>query len=46
VLILLPPSEPKTGPARGKPANPELISFPELANSRMAVAQALALVSA
>lgn len=45
MLILLPPSESKTGRARGKPANPELISFPELANTRTAVAQALALVS-
>ena len=46
MLILLPPSESKTGRARGKPANPELVSFPELASTRMAVAQALALVSA
>jgi len=46
VLILLPPSESKTGRARGKPASPELVSFPELASTRRAVAEALARVSA
>jgi uncharacterized protein len=46
VLILLPPSETKTGRARGKPANPERVSFPELAPTRTAVAVALARVSA
>ncbi len=46
MLILLPPSESKTGRARGKPANPELVSFPELAPTRTAVAHALARVSA
>ena len=43
---MLPPSESKTGRARGKPANPELVSFPELAPTRRAVAEALARVSA
>ena len=46
VLILLPPSETKTGRRRGKPADPELVSFPELAPTRAAVAAALARVSA
>jgi uncharacterized protein len=46
VLILLPPSESKTGRVRGKPADPELVSFPELASTRAAVAAALARVSA
>ena len=46
MLILLPPSESKTGRARGKPANPKLVSFPELAPTRNAVAEALARVSA
>ena len=46
MLILLPPSESKTGRTRGKPANPELVSFPELASTRTAVAAALARVSA
>jgi cytoplasmic iron level regulating protein YaaA (DUF328/UPF0246 family) len=46
VLILLPPSESKTGRARGKPARPELVSFPELASTRSSVAGALARVSA
>jgi len=45
-LILLPPSESKTGRARGKPADPERLSFPELASTRAAVAAALAQVSA
>jgi len=46
VLILLPPSESKAGRTLGKPANPELVSFPELAATRSAVAEALARVSA
>jgi uncharacterized protein len=46
VLILLPPSESKTGRAHGKPADPELFSFPELASTRATVAAALARVSA
>lgn len=45
MLILLPPSETKTGRARGKPASPELVSFPELAVTRTAVAQTLARIS-
>jgi uncharacterized protein len=46
VLILLPPSESKTGRTRGKSADPRLLSFPELASTRMAVAEALGKVSA
>ena len=46
MLILLPPSETKTWRARGKPASPELVSFPELAATRTAVAQTLAQISA
>lgn len=46
MLILLPPSETKTGRTRGRAARPELISFPELASTRIAVAGALARVSA
>ena len=46
VLILLPPSETKTGRTRGKASNPVLVSFPELAVTRAAVAEALARVSA
>jgi len=45
VLILLPPSESKTGRIRGRPANPERLSFPELAPTRAAVAAVLAMVS-
>ncbi len=45
MLILLPPSETKTGRSRGKPTTPELVSFPELAATRTAVAQALARIS-
>lgn len=45
MLILLPPSESKIGRARGKPLNPESLSFPELAATRMAVAAALARTS-
>jgi Protein of unknown function (DUF328). len=46
VLILLPPSESKTGRTRGKPSDPERVSFPELAPTRARVAAALAQVSA
>ena len=46
MLILLPPSETKTGRMRGRPADPERVSFPELATTRAEVAAALALVSA
>jgi cytoplasmic iron level regulating protein YaaA (DUF328/UPF0246 family) len=46
VLILLPPSETKTGRTRGTPTRPELVSFPQLASTRLAVAGALARVSA
>ncbi|MEP7194756.1 MAG: peroxide stress protein YaaA [Actinomycetota bacterium] len=46
MLILLPPSETKTGRARGRPANPALVAFPELAPTRMAVAAELARISA
>ena len=45
VLILLPPSESKTARSGGKPSKPELVSFPELASTRTAVAEALARVS-
>jgi hypothetical protein len=46
VLILLPPSESKTARSGGKPGTSELVSFPELASTRTAVAKALARVSA
>jgi len=46
VLILLPPSETKTGRTRGRPARPDLVSFPDLAPTRRSVAAALARVSA
>ena len=46
VLILLPPSETKAGRPRGRPTNPALVSFPELAPTRTAVASALARISA
>ena len=45
MLILLPPSESKTGRARGRPADPGRLSFPELASTRADVAAALAQVS-
>ncbi len=45
VLILLPPSESKTGRTRGRPTDPERVSFPELASTRADVAAALAQVS-
>ena len=46
VLILLPPSESKSLRARGKPADPERVSFPELASTRAEVATTLAQISA
>jgi len=46
VLILLPPSESKTGRLRGRPAVPGRLSFPELDGTRAEVAAALAEVSA
>ena len=45
MLILLPPSESKTGRARGGPARLERLSFPELTTTRASVARALAEVS-
>ena len=46
MLILLPPSETKTGRSRGRSADPERLSFPELAATRAEVAATLALISA
>jgi len=46
VLILLPPSETKTGRVRGTPADLGRVSFPELATTRAQIAAALALISA
>lgn len=46
VLILLPPSESKTGRTRGRPVVPESLSFSELTDTRRAVATAVAEVSA
>lgn len=46
VLILLPPSESKSLRARGKPADPQRVSFPELAPTRAEVATTLARISA
>jgi len=46
VLILLPPSESKTGRTRGRPLDLPSLSFPELTETRRAVAAALAKVSA
>ena len=46
MLILLPPSETKASHVRGRPANPERMSFPELAPTRAEVAAVLAMVSA
>lgn len=46
MLILLPPSESKTGRSRGRAVVAEHLSFPELADTRAAVAQSLADVSA
>jgi len=41
VLILLPPSEGKTRPARGKPLDLEQLSFPALRDARQSVLDAL-----
>lgn len=46
MLILLPPSESKSNRRRGKPADPDTWSFPELGPTRARVARALAEVSA
>ncbi len=46
MLILLPPSESKTGRSRGRAVDHERLSFPELAPTRQRVADALAQVSA
>lgn len=46
MLILLPPSESKTGRARGGPVEPGRLSFPALASTRADVAAALAQASA
>ena len=46
MLILLPPSESKTGRSRGRPLDFERLSFPELTRTRRQVAAALAKVSA
>ena len=45
MLILLPPSESKSGRRRGRPVDPSSWSFPELAEQRQRVATALAEVS-
>lgn len=45
MLILLPPSESKTGRDRGRPMDHERLSFPELEATRRTVAQALAKLS-
>lgn len=45
MLILLPPSEGKTGRRRGVPMAPNTLSFPSLTEHRLAVAAALADVS-
>ena len=46
MLILLPPSETKTPVRRGKPLDPDGLSFPPLAPTRAAVLDALIDVSA
>lgn len=46
MLILLPPSESKTGRARGRSVVHEHLSFPELSATRQSVAEAVAKVSA
>ena len=45
MLILLPPSESKTGRTRGRPVAHETLSFPELDDTRRAVLEAVAKVS-
>jgi hypothetical protein len=44
-MILLPPSESKTGRRRGHPVDPAALSYPELAGTRRRVAEALRAVS-
>ena len=46
MLILLPPSESKTGRTRGRSVVHEHLSFPELSATRQSVAEAVATVSA
>ncbi|WP_068256836.1 YaaA family protein [Janibacter corallicola] len=46
MLVLLPPSESKTGRSRGKPLEIDSLSFPSLAPQRREVIEALARVSA
>ena len=46
MLILLPPSEGKAVPTRGKPLDLDALSFPELTEARRSVLDALAAVSA
>lgn len=46
MLILLPPSESKSGRSRGRAVARERLSFPELAETRQLVAEAVAKVSA
>jgi len=47
VLVLLPPSESKaTPPRRGRPVDPQSLSFPQLTPMRMKVLEGLAAVSA
>ncbi len=45
MLILLPPSEGKTPPRRGRPADPDAWSFPELTEARRRVADLVGQVS-
>ncbi len=45
MLVLLPPSESKQGRRRGRPADPQALSFPELADTRKRVVEALRVVS-
>ena len=46
MLILLPPSEGKTGPRRGRPVDLATLSFPALTQTRESVLAAVAAVSA
>ena len=46
MLILLPPSESKTGRSRGRPVSLDTLSFPGLTDTRRAVLDAVAKVSA
>jgi len=45
VLVLLPPSEGKTGRTRGRPVDLDALSFPTLTDARLEVLTALAVVS-